>query len=68
MSLVGVEQIMFDTDHPFFPPHVSNAALDSTEWHSPKKHCTILRELGHEAETAILHRYAIAALNLAMPG
>lgn len=62
MSLVGVERIMFGTDHPFFPPHVENAELDSTEWHSPAVHRAVLRELGPQAEIAILNGNAKAIL------
>jgi aminocarboxymuconate-semialdehyde decarboxylase len=66
ISLVGMDKIMFGTDHPFFPPHVANAELDSTEWHSPATHRTVLRELGPEAETAILSGNAKAILNVTL--
>ena len=64
VALVGHERIMFGTDHPFFPPHVGNAELDSTEWHSPSVHRTILHEFGPDLEAAILHRNATAILNI----
>jgi hypothetical protein len=59
---------MFGTDHPFFPPHVANADLDSTEWHSPAAHRTVLKQLGPETETAVLSGNAIATLGLSLPG
>ena len=68
IALVGVERIMFGTDHPFFPPHVANADLDSAEWHSPTVHRAVLRELGPSAEMAILHGNATAILGVIMPG
>jgi aminocarboxymuconate-semialdehyde decarboxylase len=43
ISLVGVERLIFGTDHPFFPPHVANAELDSEERNSPATHRTVLR-------------------------
>ena len=67
ISLVGHERIMFGTDHPFFPPHVPNADLDSTEWHSPATHRAVLGELGSPIETAILRGNAVAALNISLP-
>ncbi|HEY0185413.1 MAG TPA: amidohydrolase family protein [Rhodopila sp.] len=68
ISLVGADRIMFGTDHPFFPPHVANADLETTEWHSPKVHRTVLSELGPQAEATILRGSAMAALNIALPG
>jgi aminocarboxymuconate-semialdehyde decarboxylase len=67
ISLVGTERIMFGTDHPFFPPHVGNAELDSTAWHSPMAHRAVLRELGPETEAAILRGNAVAILDLTLP-
>jgi aminocarboxymuconate-semialdehyde decarboxylase len=67
ISLVGVERIMFGTDHPFFPPHVSNAELDRTEWHSPAVHRTVLAALGPDAEAAILSGNARSVLNIPIP-
>ncbi len=67
ISLVGADRIMFGTDHPFFPPHVENAALDSTEWHSPVVHRAVLRALGPEAEAAILSGNAKAILGIELP-
>jgi aminocarboxymuconate-semialdehyde decarboxylase len=67
ISLVGAERIMFGTDHPFFPPHVSNAALDTTAWHSPMEHRAVLRELGPETEAAILRGNALRLLGLVLP-
>jgi predicted TIM-barrel fold metal-dependent hydrolase len=54
ISLVGVDRLMFGTDHPFFPPAVPNAELESTEWHSPVAHRPVLAALGEAAGTAIL--------------
>jgi aminocarboxymuconate-semialdehyde decarboxylase len=67
ISLVGVDRIMFGTDHPFFPPHVANAELDGTEWHSPKVHRAVLHELGPDAEAAILCDNAMAILGVELP-
>lgn len=67
VSLVGVDRIMFGTDHPFFPPHVPNAALDATAWHSPTAHRPILQALGEEHATAILRGNACRILDLKMP-
>ncbi len=67
ISLVGVERIMFGTDHPFFPPHVNNAELDKTEWHSPAVHRTVLADLGPHAEAAILSGNARFVLNIPDP-
>jgi aminocarboxymuconate-semialdehyde decarboxylase len=67
ISLVGAERIMFGTDHPFFPPHVGNAELDSTEWHSPMAHRAVLGELGPEVEAAILRDNALSILGIALP-
>ena len=67
MALVGKDRIMFGTDHPFFPPHVDNADLDRTTWHSPTAHRAALQALGPEAEIAIRCGNAIAALNIALP-
>jgi aminocarboxymuconate-semialdehyde decarboxylase len=68
ISLVGVERIMFGTDHPFFPPHVANAALDTTAWHSPIAHRAVLGALGSATESAILRGNAMATLGIALPG
>ncbi len=67
ISLVGVERIMFGTDHPFFPPVVPNADLDTTEWHSPVAHRPILAALGAETETAILSGNALSVFGLTLP-
>jgi predicted TIM-barrel fold metal-dependent hydrolase len=67
ISLVGPERIMFGTDHPFFPPHVENAALDSTEWHSPAAHRPVLAALGPDIATAILRGNARTIFALPMP-
>jgi aminocarboxymuconate-semialdehyde decarboxylase len=67
ISLVGVDRIMFGTDHPFFPPHVGNTELDSIAWHSPTMHRAVLRDLGPEAETAILHGNATTILGITLP-
>ena len=64
MSLVGADRIMFGTDHPFFPPHVANAGLDATEWHSPAAHRPILDALGPDVAAAILSGNAISILRL----
>jgi aminocarboxymuconate-semialdehyde decarboxylase len=64
ISLVGADRIMFGTDHPFFPPHVANIELDSTEWHSPVAHRAVLRELGPAVEAAILRDNAMAILGI----
>jgi predicted TIM-barrel fold metal-dependent hydrolase len=67
ISLVGGDRIMFGTDHPFFPPHVANAELDSTEWHSPMAHRAVLRELGPEVEAAVLCDNAMSILGIEPP-
>jgi predicted TIM-barrel fold metal-dependent hydrolase len=67
LSLVGAERIMFGTDHPFFPPHVSNSALDAAPWHSPTAHRKVLATLGGTLETAILHGNAMAAFGISLP-
>jgi aminocarboxymuconate-semialdehyde decarboxylase len=67
IALVGAEKIMFGTDHPFFPPHVPNADLDSTEWHSPAVHRAVLDELGLETATKILSGNATAILRIELP-
>ena len=45
IALVGAERIMFGTDHPFFPPGVSNDALDGADWHSPTAHRRMIESL-----------------------
>jgi predicted TIM-barrel fold metal-dependent hydrolase len=67
ISLVGAERIMFGTDHPFFPPVVANAELDTTEWHSPAAHRPILAALGDETAAAILRGNAMATFGLTLP-
>ena len=67
IALVGTKRIMFGTDHPFFPPHVDNAELDRSVWHSPAAHRSVLRDLGPEAENAILSGNALTILNLELP-
>jgi aminocarboxymuconate-semialdehyde decarboxylase len=67
IALVGPDRILFGTDHPFFPPHVGNADLDSTDWHSPTAHRAVLRALGPDTEAAILRGNAMATLGLALP-
>jgi aminocarboxymuconate-semialdehyde decarboxylase len=67
ISLVGADRIMFGTDHPFFPPHVGNAELDTIAWHSPMAHRVVLRELGPEREAAILSGNALSILGIALP-
>jgi aminocarboxymuconate-semialdehyde decarboxylase len=64
ISLVGADRIMFGTDHPFFPPHVGNAELDTAEWHSPVAHRAVLRELGSEVEAAILRGNAMTIFGI----
>ena len=66
-ALVGADRVMFGTDHPFFPPHVGKVDLDRTEWHSPTVHRAVLRELGGEAEAAILRGNATALLRIECP-
>lgn len=68
ISLVGADRIMFGTDHPFFPPHVGNADLDTTEWHSPMAHRNVLRQLGSATEFAILRGNAMRILDIPLPG
>jgi len=68
ISLVGAERIMFGTDHPFFPPHVADAELDSAAWHSPTVHRPILQELGSDVANAILRGNAVTTLGLELPG
>jgi predicted TIM-barrel fold metal-dependent hydrolase len=67
IRLVGAERIMFGTDHPFFPPSVANAELDTTVWHSPAAHRPILAALGDETAVAILRRNAMATFGLTIP-
>jgi predicted TIM-barrel fold metal-dependent hydrolase len=67
IALVGVERIMFGTDHPFFPPHVANAELDTAEWHSPAAHRPVLHQLGAAAGRAILHGNAARLFGLPQP-
>lgn len=64
ISLVGAGRIMFGTDHPFFPPHVPNAALDATEWHSPAVHRPVIAALGPDTEAALLSGNARTAFNI----
>ena len=64
IDLVGADRIMFGTDHPFFPPSVSNAELDAAEWHSPAAHRPILDALGAETAAAILRGNAVATFGL----
>jgi predicted TIM-barrel fold metal-dependent hydrolase len=66
-ALVGADRIMFGTDHPFFPPHVSNAELDAVDWHSPIVHRAILGELGPDVEAAILTRNAMTIMGIDLP-
>ncbi len=67
ISLVGMERIMFGTDHPFFPPRVENAALEQTNWHSPTMHRPVLQALGPDAAAAILRGNAARIFGLALP-
>jgi predicted TIM-barrel fold metal-dependent hydrolase len=67
ISLVGAERIMFGTDHPFFPPMVENAELDTAEWHSPAAHRPILDALGAETAAAILRGNALRIFGIALP-
>jgi aminocarboxymuconate-semialdehyde decarboxylase len=67
ISLVGVDRIMFGTDHPFFPPQVANGELDSVAWHSPMAHRPILQELGPDAAASILRDNALNAFGLELP-
>jgi aminocarboxymuconate-semialdehyde decarboxylase len=67
ISLVGADRIMFGTDHPFFPPHVPNPDLDTTDWHSPTTHRAVLQQLGTAAETAILRSNAMQILEIPLP-
>jgi aminocarboxymuconate-semialdehyde decarboxylase len=67
-TLVGLDRIMFGTDHPFFPPHVGNSELDTTKWHSPMAHRSALAALGPETEAAILRRNAETIFGIALPG
>jgi predicted TIM-barrel fold metal-dependent hydrolase len=67
ISLVGVDRIMFGTDHPFFPPHVANRELDSVAWHSPMAHRPILQELGPGAAASILRDNALNTFGLKLP-
>jgi predicted TIM-barrel fold metal-dependent hydrolase len=64
IDLVGVDRVMFGTDHPFFPPNVPNASLDTTDWHSPTAHRAMIDTLGAEGAEAILRGNAIATLRL----
>jgi aminocarboxymuconate-semialdehyde decarboxylase len=68
ITLVGVDRIMFGTDHPFFPPHVANAELDAAAWHSPMVHRSVLASLGGGAEMAILSGNAQSILGIPLPG
>lgn len=67
ISLVGPDRLMFGTDHPFFPPAVPNAALDTTEWHSPAAHRPVLAALGQETGNAILSGNAARIFGLTLP-
>jgi aminocarboxymuconate-semialdehyde decarboxylase len=66
-ALVGTGRIMFGTDHPFFPPHVDNTALDTAKWHSPTAHRAALQALGPDTDAAIRLENAMAALNITIP-
>ena len=67
IALVGADRLMFGTDHPFFPPDVPNAELDTTAWHSPVAHRPMLAALGEETAGAILRGNAASILNLTLP-
>lgn len=67
IELVGTARIMFGSDHPFFPPHVSNDALDTTAWHSPVAHRAVIAALGTEVEAAILRDNAMKILDIVVP-
>lgn len=67
MELAGGDRLMFGTDHPFFPPHVRNDELDSTEWHSAAEHRAVLAGFDADTQAAILSGNALSALRISLP-
>ncbi len=67
LSLAGPQRVMFGSDHPFFPPDVSNAALDGTEWHSALAHRSVLRSFAPATASAILRGNAMAIMRITLP-
>jgi hypothetical protein len=60
----GCRPDLFGTDHPFFPPHVANAGLDSAAWHSPTVHRPIIQQLGPAHATPNLRDNALTIFGL----
>jgi len=60
-------KIMFGTDHPFFRPHVGDAALDSTTWPSPEENLQALSTLNATRQKAIAYENGLAAFGISLP-
>lgn len=63
VGLVGAAQLMFGTDHPFFPP--SSGPLSEDVWPSTIKNYDMME--GLEYRDAVLRDNAARLLNLPLP-
>jgi aminocarboxymuconate-semialdehyde decarboxylase len=64
IDLVGVDRIMFGTDHPFFPPDLRGPALDTATWPSPAAQTAMIDSFPGPAAAAIYRDNARRELRL----
>ena len=58
---------MFGTDHPFFRPHVADAALDSTTWAVPEENVAALSGFDEKTRNAISYENGLKAFGIELP-
>lgn len=68
-GLISPDQLMFGTDHPFFPPHVEDdggdpTAMDRVPWTSTVTNIAAANEISPEFARASLRENALRLLNL----
>lgn len=60
-------RIMFGTDHPFFRPHVADAALDTTTWAVPEENVAALSGSDEKTRKAISYENGLKAFGIKLP-
>lgn len=64
-DFVGLDRLMFGTDHPFFPPPgVAPEGIDVVEWPSTVANQVVALGMGEDVANAVLRDNAIRLLNL----
>lgn len=66
-EFAGTQNMMFGTDHPFFPPSPDSSRIDAMPWPSTTQNLDILDALSAPDRCAVLRENAYRLLNVKPP-